>query len=37
VLKLKAGEYRNFVAALEHLTGKQAVDTKRTPTAVLYD
>ena len=36
VLKLNAGEYRNFVATLDRLTGKQAVDTGKTPTVVRY-
>jgi hypothetical protein len=37
LFKLSAGEYRDFVATLERLTGKQAVDTKKTPTSVHYD
>ena len=37
VFRLKAGEYRNFVATLERLTGRQAVDTQRTPAVVHYD
>jgi hypothetical protein len=37
LFKLNAGEYRDFVAALERLTGKQAVDTRKTPTVVHYD
>jgi hypothetical protein len=36
LLKLNQGEYRNFVAVLERLTGKKAVNTNRTPTAVRY-
>jgi hypothetical protein len=37
LFKLDRGEYREFVAALERLTGKKAVDTKTTPTVVHYD
>lgn len=37
LFKLSAGEYRDFVGTLERLTGKQAVDTRKTPTAVHYD
>lgn len=36
VLKLSGGEYRDFVATLERLTGKRPVDTRKTPTAVRY-
>ena len=36
VLKLSASEYRDFVAALERLTGMKAVDTGRVPTVVRY-
>ncbi len=37
VFKLSGGEYRDFIATLERLTGKKAVDTNKTPTAVRYD
>ena len=37
VFKVSSGEYGQFVAALERLTGKQAVDTKATPTVVRYE
>lgn len=37
LFKLNASEYRDFVATLERLTGKQAVDTRKTPTVVHYD
>ena len=37
LLKLNHGEYGDFVAALEKLTGKKAVDTKKTATVVHYD
>ncbi|MFN7993764.1 MAG: hypothetical protein U0Q18_09200 [Bryobacteraceae bacterium] len=37
VLKLSAAEYREFVAALEKLTGLKAVDATRTPTVVRYE
>src|ERR1017187_4136936 len=36
LLKLNHGEYRDFVAVLERLTGKKAVNTNQTPTAVRY-
>jgi hypothetical protein len=36
LFKLGAGEYRDFVATLERLTGKQAVDTGKTPAVVHY-
>lgn len=37
VFRLSAADYRAFVAALEQQTGKRAVDTRKTPTAVHYD
>jgi hypothetical protein len=36
LLKLNHGEYRDFVAVLERLTGKKAANTNQTPTAVRY-
>jgi hypothetical protein len=36
LFKLSAGEYRGFVATLERLTGKQAIDTAKTPAVVHY-
>ena len=36
LLKLNRGEYRDFLAALEHATGIKAVDTNLVPTAVRY-
>jgi len=36
LFRLSAAEYRDFVATLERLTGKQAVDTRKTPTVVRY-
>jgi hypothetical protein len=37
LLKLNSGEYREFLAALERLTGRKAVDANKTPTVVHYD
>jgi hypothetical protein len=37
LFKLNHDEYRDFVAALERLTGKKAVNTNTTPTVVHYD
>jgi hypothetical protein len=37
LFKLNRGEYREFLAALELLTGKKAVDANKTPTVVHYD
>jgi hypothetical protein len=37
VLKLTTGEYRDFLAALERLTGRKAVDTGKVPTTVRYE
>jgi hypothetical protein len=36
LLKLSRGEYREFLAALEHATGIKAVDTNQVPTVVHY-
>jgi hypothetical protein len=36
LFKLNPDEYRDFVAALERLTGKRAVNTNMTPTVVHY-
>lgn len=37
LFKLSAGEYRDFLTTLERITGKRAVDTRKTPTVVHYD
>ena len=37
VFKMSNGEYRDFVAALERLTGRKAVNTGRVPTVVRYE
>jgi hypothetical protein len=37
LFKLNSGEYREFLAALERLTGRKAVDANKTPTVVHYD
>jgi hypothetical protein len=37
VIRFSAGEYRDFVAALERLTGTKAVNTGKVPTVVRYD
>jgi hypothetical protein len=37
LFKLSGGEFRDFIAVLERLTGKKAVDTNKTPTVVRYD
>jgi hypothetical protein len=36
LLRLSRGEYRDFLTALEHLTGIKAVDTNQVPTVVRY-
>lgn len=36
LLKLSRGEYRDFLAALEHATGIKAIDTNQVPTVVRY-
>jgi hypothetical protein len=36
VFRLTNSEYRDFLAALERLTGKKAVDTNQVPTTVRY-
>jgi hypothetical protein len=36
VFKLGNGEYHELLAALERLTGRPAVNTKKTPTVVQY-
>ena len=36
VLKLSSAECRNFLAALERLTGRKAVNTGKVPTVVRY-
>lgn len=36
VFRMNRAAYRSFVGSLERLTGKQAVDTGRTPTVVRY-
>lgn len=36
LLRMSRGEYRDFLAALEHLTGIKAVDTNQVPTVVRY-
>jgi len=36
LLKLNRGEYRGFLAALEHATGIKAIDTNQVPTVVRY-
>ena len=37
LLKLSRGEYREFLSALERLTGIKAVDTNQVPTVVRYN
>jgi len=37
LLKLSRGEYHEFLAALEQLTGIKAVNTDQVPTVVHYD
>jgi len=37
LFKLGKGQYREFLAALEHSTGMRAVDTNQVPTVVRYD
>lgn len=36
VFRLNGSEYHEFLAALERLTGKKAVDTNQVPTVVRY-
>ncbi|MGA2131585.1 MAG: hypothetical protein ABSH50_04645 [Bryobacteraceae bacterium] len=36
LLKLSRGEYREFLAALEQITGIKAIDTSQVPTVVRY-
>jgi len=36
LFRLSGSEYRDFLAALERLTGKKAVDTNQVPTVVRY-
>jgi hypothetical protein len=36
VFKLSGSDYYNFLATLERLTGKKAVDTHRAPAVVRY-
>jgi hypothetical protein len=36
LLRLSRGEYRDFLAALEQLTGIKAVDTNQVPSVVHY-
>ncbi|HUE20122.1 MAG TPA: hypothetical protein VMQ86_00480 [Bryobacteraceae bacterium] len=36
LLKLSRGEYRDFLAALEQVTGIKAVNTNQVPTVVRY-
>ena len=36
VFKLSSSDYSNFLATLERLTGKTAVDTRRVPSVVHY-
>jgi len=36
LLKLSRGESREFIAALEQLTGIKAIDTNQVPTVVRY-
>jgi hypothetical protein len=37
VLKLSNGEYRDFLAALERITGMKAVNAAKVPTVVRYE
>jgi hypothetical protein len=37
LLKLSRGEYRDFLAALEQVTGIKAVNTNQVPTVVRYE
>ncbi len=37
LLKLSRGEYREFLAALEQLTGLKAINTNQVPTVVHYN
>jgi hypothetical protein len=37
VLKLNGGEYRDFLAMLERLTGRKATDPSKTATVVRYE
>jgi hypothetical protein len=36
LLKLSRGEYREFLTALEQITGIKAIDTNHVPTVVRY-
>jgi hypothetical protein len=36
LLKLSRGEYRDFLTALEQVTGIKAIDTNLVPTVVRY-
>jgi hypothetical protein len=36
VLRMKAGDYRDFLDVLERLTGKKPVDTGKSPAVVRY-
>ena len=36
LFRVDKGEYREFLASLERMTGKKAVDTSQVPTAVRY-
>lgn len=36
VFRMNRGEYRSFLTSLQRLTGKQAVDTGKTPSVVRY-
>jgi len=36
VFRLSASEYRDFLSALERMTGMKAVDTNQVPTVVRY-
>jgi hypothetical protein len=36
LFRLSSSEYHDFLAALERLTGKKAVDTNQVPTVVRY-
>jgi hypothetical protein len=37
VLSVGNGEYGDFLAALERLTGKKAINTRKVPTVVRYE
>ncbi len=36
IFRVNGGDYREFLASLERMTGKKAVDTSHVPTAVRY-